>query len=282
MMATDSTTDSITVSREFWWKRRAAGLALLWLMLGCVGAWAQQAGTAAMADPGDAKGRELLQAMVTALGGEAWLNVKDSVTQGRSASFYLGAPTEQIVQFWQMHRASGEDRIEFTKKRDIIQIFAAGKGVEITYKGRQYLPEKDVEDVLRRRAHSVEAVARVWMKDPTATVFYMGTDTVGRRQADKIRIITTGNDNVTLELDTQSHLPLRRVFRWRNATYKDFDEDSEEYDGYQTVQGVQTPFNISRYHNGELVQQRYIQDVHYNVGLADALFDAATTRLPRR
>ncbi len=258
------------------------GLVLISLIMGCAGARAQQSAAPSGIDPGDPKGRELLQAMVTALGGDAWLNLKDSVTQGRSAAFYLGAPTEQIIPFWQMHRTSGEDRIEFTKKRDIIQIFAAGQGVEVTYKGRQYLPKKDVDDVLRRRAHSVETVARVWMKDPAATVFYMGTDTVGRRLADKIRIITATNDNVTLELDTQSHLPLRRVFRWRNTTYKDFDEDTEEYDGYQPVQGFQTPFNITRYHNGELVQQRYILDVKYNVGLPDALFDAATVPLPKK
>jgi len=276
------------MSREFWRKRPAVWLALLGMVLICAGAWAQQTaaadtGAAAkIADPGDAKGRELLQDMVTALGGEAWLNLKDSVTHGRTAGFYLGAPTEQIVQFWQMHRTSGEDRIEFTKKHDIIHIFAAGKGVEITYKGRQYLPQKDVDDVLRRQAHSVETVARVWMKDPAATVFYMGTDTVGRRLADKVRIITATDDNVTLELDTQSHLPLRRVFRWRNETYKDFDEDTEEYDVYQTVQGFPTPFNISRYHNGELTQQRYILDVKYNVGLPDALFDAAGTPLPKK
>jgi len=261
------------MSREILRKWLLPGVLLGFLLPGA--ARAQQA-----SGPGDAKGRELLQQMVTALGGDAWLHAKDSVTHGRSAGFYLGAPTEQIVPFWLMHSAAG-DRVEFTKKRDIIQIFAGGQGVEITYKGRQYLPQPDVDEALRRRAHSIEEVARVWMNDSTATVFYMGTDMVGRRQADKIRIITAKNDNVTLELDTESHLPLRRVFRWRNATYKDFDEDSEEYDGYQLIQGIQTPFNITRYHNGELVQQRYIENVHYNTGLPASLFDAATVPLPK-
>jgi hypothetical protein len=279
MMATDSTVHPSKMSREFWRRFPAVWLAILGLMLTCAGVRAQQAAAPAQ---DDAKGRELLQAMVTALGGDAWLNLKDSVIHGRTAAFYLGAPTEQIVPYWQMHRASGEERMEYTKKRDIIQIIAGGKGVEITYKGRQYLPQDNVDDVLRRRAHSVEAVARVWMKDPTATVFYMGTDTVGRRQADKIRIVTAQNDNVTLELDKENHLPLRRIFRWRNTTYKDFDEDEEEYDGYQPVQGIQTPFNITRYHNGELTQQRYIVDVRYNVGLPDAMFDAATVPLPKK
>ena len=276
MMAPDTKSRQTTLSREFF--RRYLPFFAVLTCLFLTSARAQQAPTT---DPGDPKGRLLLQQMVTALGGNAWLDIKDSVTQGRIASFYLGSPTEQITDFWQLHRAPNEDRLELTKKRDIIDIFTPTQGVEITYKGRQYLPQTAVDNVLRRRAHSVEAVARVWMKDPAATIFYMGTDIVGRRQADKVRIVNAQNDNVTLELDTETHLPLRRTFRWRNSTYKDFDEDSEEYDAYQPVQGFPTPFTVTRYHNGEMVEQRYILSVEYNVGLPADLFMPATVPVPK-
>jgi hypothetical protein len=218
--------------------------------------------------------------MVTTLGGSEWLALQDTVTQGRTAGFFQGRPTEALTDFQQLHHAPDEDRIELTKKRDVINIFTAKEGVEITFKGRQYLPKDLVDTVLRRRAHSVEAIAHVWMKDPSATVFYMGTELVGRRQADIIRIVNAQNDNVTLDLDTETHLPLRRTFRWRNTTYKDFDEDSEEYDAYQTVQGFPTPFTITRYHNGEMVEQRYIISVDYNVDLDPTLFDPTAVPIP--
>jgi len=276
MMAPDTKSRQTTLSRELF--RRYLPFFALLACLFLPSAHAQQPPSP---DPGDPKGRLLLQQMVTALGGDAWLNIKDSATQGRIASFYLGSPTEQITDFWQLHRAPNEDRLELTKKRDIIDIFTPTQGVEITYKGRQYLPQTAVDNVLRRRAHSVEAVARVWMKDPAATIFYMGTDIVGRRQADKVRIVNAQNDNVTLELDTETHLPLRRTFRWRNSTYKDFDEDSEEYDAYQPVQGFPTPFTVTRYHNDEMVEQRYILSVQYNVGLPADLFQPATVPIPK-
>jgi hypothetical protein len=257
-------------------------LLLLGLLLTGAAA-AQQAATPLPTAPADdAKARLLLQQMVAALGGDAWLDIQDSVTHGKVAAFYLGNPTEQITPFWQLHRAPDDDRIELTKKRDVIEIFTPAQGVEITYKGRQYLPQDQVDDRLRRRAHSVEAVARVWMKDPAATYFYMGTELVGRRQADKVRIVNAANDNVTLDLDTESHLPLSRTFRWRNSTYKDFDDDREEYDGYQPVQGFQTAFNITRYRNGDLAEQRYIISVQYNTGLPASIFQPADVPLPRR
>ncbi len=89
--------------------------------------------------------------MVAALGGSEWLAIQDSVTQGRTASFFQGRPTEQLTDFQQLHRAPDEDRIELTKKGDIIEIFTPKTGVEITYKGRQYLPQANVDDMLRRR-----------------------------------------------------------------------------------------------------------------------------------
>jgi hypothetical protein len=254
--------------------------ALLCLILGYVQVAVGQAPAANPADPGDAKGRLLLQQMVTALGGTEWLAIQDSVTQGRTAAFFHGNPTGAVTDFWLMHRTPDGDRFELTKKRDIIEIFTPKVGVEITFKGRQYLPQTDVDNVLRRRAHSLEAIAHVWMKDPTATVFSMGTELVGRRQADIVRIVTAQNDNVTLDLDTETHLPLRRSFRWRNATYKDFDEDSEEYDAYKPVQGFATPFTITRYHNGEMVEQRFIVNVDYNVGLDPNLFEPSTVPIP--
>jgi hypothetical protein len=280
MMAIDTKTRQGGVSRKFSGGRMSVFVVLASLILAFAHASAQQATTTAP-DPGDPRGRVLLQQMVTALGGNAWLDIKDSVTEGRTAAFYLGAPTEQIMPFVQLHRAPDEDRIELTKKRDVLEIFTPTEGVEITYKGRQYLAKEQVESMLRRRKHSVEAVARVWMKDPSATIFYMGTSIVGRRQADRVRIVNAQNDNVTLELDTETHLPLRRTFRWRNATYKDFDEDSEEYDAYQPVQGFQTAFNVTRYHNDDMVEQRYIVSVQYNVGLPDSLFEPAAVPIPK-
>jgi hypothetical protein len=285
MMALDIKTRRTPVSREFLRGFLPAFAAFLCLMLASVHAAAQQtlasSPATAAPDPGDPKARLLLQQMVAALGGSEWLAIQDSVTQGRTASFFHGNPNGQITPYWALHRAPDEDRIELTSKRDVIDIFTPKVGVEITFKGRQYLPQADMDSVLRRRAHSIEAVAHVWMKDPSATVFYMGTELVGRRQADIVRIVNAQNDNVTLDLDTETHLPLRRSFRWRNATYKDFDEESEEYDAYQTIQGFPTPLTVSRYQNGDLVNQHFILTVDYNVGLPADLFDPAAVPIPQ-
>jgi hypothetical protein len=91
--------------------------------------------------------------------------------------------------------------------------------------------------------------------------------------ADKVTVLSANNDAVTLELDANTHLPLRRTFQWRNQQFKDFDEDAEDYSDYHTVQGLPTAMTITRYKNGDMVNQRFITKATYNEPLEPSMFD---------
>ena len=114
---------------------------------------------------------------------------------------------------------------------------------------------------------------RNWMKAPGVMILSEGSTMVERRVADKVTVLSANNDAVTIELDATSHLPLRRTFKWRNETFKDFDEEAETYDDYHTVQGLPTPYNITRYRNGDMVNQRFITKVAYDQALSPDLFN---------
>jgi hypothetical protein len=226
----------------------------------------------------DKRGRQLLQQMVEALGGEAWLHRTTMMREGHTASFFRGAPTLNVVDFWDYTRFADAaqpeaERIEFTKKHDVVQIWTPSNGYEITYKGNKPLPEEQVQDYLRRRSHSVEAIIQSWLKQPDIVVLYEGTTMVERRMAEKVTLLGADNDAVTLELDANTHLPLRRSFRARNTTFKDYDEDEEQYEDYHLIQGIQTPLSVSRYHNGDLANQRFFTKVEYDVPVTAEMFD---------
>jgi len=157
----------------------------------------------------------------------------------------------------------------------VVQIWTAGNGYEITYKGQTPLPKEQVEDYYRRRAHSIEEVVHTWLKAPGVMVVAEGTVMVERRLADRVTVLAATNDAVTLDLDATTHLPLRRTFRWRNPQFNDYDEESETYDDYHTIQGLPTPLTITRYHNGEMSNQRFLTKVVYNLPLDPSLFDPA-------
>ena len=225
------------------------------------------------------RGKQLLDEMVAALGGQAWLGRQIVFSQGRSAAFFRGQPTMAITEFvdWrQLPDAAhplGAERIEFLtdkgmikpgKKRDVAQVWTADQGYEITYKGKTTLPKEQVDDFLRRRAHSIEEVVRTWIKAPGVMIVSEGTTMVVRRQADRITVLSANNDAVTIDLDVNTHLPLARTFEWRNAQFQDHDEDREDYDDYHVIDGLPTPLTLTRYRNGDMSSQRFLTKVDYH------------------
>ncbi|WP_142988153.1 hypothetical protein [Granulicella rosea] len=238
----------------------------------------------------EARGRRLLDEMVAALGGPAWLNRGTIYREGSTAAFFRGQPTGNVTRYVENTRlASATQPTDLTRiafktyrgmvapgqKKDIFHLWTADNGYEYTYKGRTELPRPQVEDYLRRRRHSIEEVIRTWIHAPGVMIVSEGTTTQDRRIVDKVTILSANNDAVTIEIDQFTHLPLERSFEWRNEQFKDHDIDEEAYSDYHVYQGVQTPMNITRYRNGDMVDQEYFSKVKYGEPMAPELFDPA-------
>ncbi len=233
--------------------------------------------------PGENRGAKLLDQMVVALGGDAWLHRTDWVEYGKGGTFYKGSANPYVTEFERYYRAQpfGERVIVLSKmgmfipttKRDIAEVWTADNGYEVTFRGKKELPKVDVADYQLRRHHSLETVVNDWLKQPGVLVTYDGTSMVGRRLADKITILTASNDAVDLELDESTHLPLSRTFQSRNPTYRDFDTYVDQFDDYHVFQGIMTPLTTTRLKNGDMVSQRYLTKVTYNTNLPADLFD---------
>src|SRR5207302_2990730 len=94
------------------------------------------------------KAKALLDQAIQALGGQAYLNVRDLQLTGRTYSFHHGRPTSNGIQFWRFIQYPDKDRIELTKERDVAQVYNGDKGYEITFKGARTIAEKDLTDYL--------------------------------------------------------------------------------------------------------------------------------------
>ena len=223
--------------------------------------------------------RAVLDAMVQALGGDAWLNMKNQERQGQVAAFFHGKPSGGTTEYFEFHQWPDHDRIEYTKHRDVVQFYQGRTGEEVTFKGKAPLPQEQVDDWVRRRDHSIETAIKVWLKDPQTILLYEGQKMAERHLADQVTLISSSNEAVTIQTDTQTHLPLRRSFEWRDPLYKDKNLDAEEYDDYHVMEGFPTPFTITRFKNDDQIRQYFIVHVKYNQDLPPDLWDVdAITR----
>ena len=229
------------------------------------------------------KARKALDAMVVALGGDAWLNIKSQERQGHVAGFYNGAPDPGTIKVWDIHSWPDKDRLEFTAHRDVLQFYLGREGWEVTYRGKKALPKDQVDDFLRRRDHSIETAIKVWLKDPKTILVYEGQHLAERHLAEQVTLISAQNEAITILMDVQTHLPLRRTFQWRDPVYKDKNLDAEEYDDYHVVDGFPTPLTITRFKNDDMTRQLFLDKVTYNRDLPADFWsvDAAEHRIKK-
>ncbi|MGA3263778.1 MAG: hypothetical protein ABSC47_07005 [Terracidiphilus sp.] len=249
-------------------------------------AWPLSTQTQATDDAGmkNAKqARTALDAMVQALGGQAWLTMKNQMRQGQLAAFFHGKPSGGTTEYWEYHAWPDQDRIEFTKHRDVVQFYLGREGWEVTYRGKKALPQEQVDDWLRRRDHSIETAVKSWLNDPRTILVYEGQRLAERHLADQVTLISAENEAITIQIDAQTHLPLRRTFQWRDPVYKDKNTDAEEYDDYHTVDGFPTPFTITRFKNDDMTREYFLVHVAYNQPLAAEFWsvDAAEQRIKK-
>jgi hypothetical protein len=264
--------------RGFW--RNSLPVALI-LLSAPPATWPQSAADAGQTNTCQA--RAALNAMVKALGGQAWLEVKNRMRQGHVAAFFHGNPSGGTTEFWEYHAWPDRDRIDFTKHRDVVQFYLGRTGTEVTYKGSAALPQEQVDDFLRRRGHSIETVLKLWLNDPRTLFLYEGQRLAERHLADQVTLISAQNESVTILIDAETHLPLRCSFEWRDPVYKDENTDAEEYDDYHTIDGLPTPLIITCFKNGEVAREYFLDQVVHNQDLPPDFWsvEAAVRRIKK-
>jgi hypothetical protein len=223
------------------------------------------------------KAYDLLNQTIRALGGDAYLNVQNMQSEGRTYGFSHGQPSGMGTVFWRFWEWPDKERLELTKQRDVIELFTGEMGYEITYKGTAPQDPKELDDYFRRRNHSLEWVLRKWLPAPKTMILYAGTAMVERNLADQVTVLSGDNDSVTISIDSRNRLPVKISYSWRDPADREFDDESVVYSNYKPVQGVQTPYATVRNRNGEMANQRFLTAITYNATLAPTLFEPKST-----
>jgi hypothetical protein len=226
--------------------------------------------------------RVLLDKAIQALGGQAFLTMRSVEQEGRSYSLFHGRSTSNGVVFWRFVEYPDKERIEVTKERDVAYVYNGNKGYEITFKGPHAMEKKDLDDYLRHRRLSLETVLRTWVDDPGVALFYDGNALAGNLPAQQVTLINAKDEAVSLYFDPDTHLPIKKSYKWRDPVDRDLNVEEEIYDNYRPVQGVMTPYNFTRYYNGDMQTERFVNSIHFNSELDETMFDPNSSYNPNK
>ena len=219
------------------------------------------------------RAKQIINQGIEALGGQTYLTIRDRELQGRTYGFHSGRPTDSGLVFWGFFQFPDKERLELTKERDIAELFIGDKGYEITYKGPHPIEKKDLDDYQRRRRFSLDTVLRTWVNDPKVVMLFEGNAIAAQHPTLRVTLINSQNEAVTLYFDTDTHLPVKKSFEWRDPVDRQKNLEEEIYENYRSAAGIMAAYNVTRYFNGDMANQRFLNSVIINQGLDPAMFD---------
>lgn len=225
-----------------------------------------------MPEQSAARAKQLLAQTVEAMGGPAYLNVHDLTCTGRLGQFGHAGDLNGFETFIDYTIPPTMDRTENLPKRNIIQVLNGDKGWNLDRGGVAEAPATDVarfqsdikidiDNILRHRIHEKDMVFR-----------YGGSDVVDLKEADWVEMVDSDNRTIRIAISKATHLPIEKAVELRDPTTQTRTSELEIYSNYHPVEGVTTPFQITRSRNGIKLYQVFFDKCQYNTGVSESLF----------
>jgi hypothetical protein len=225
-----------------------------------------------MPEQSEAKARELVNQAVQALGGSAYSNVKDVTCTGRLSSFDHSGEVTGFGKFIDYSEPPDKERQENLPKRNIISVFNGDKGWDLDRGGVSNAPQSDIADFEEDTKKDLDNVLRHRVHEKGIELRYAGPDVVDLKQAQWVELVDQDDRTIRIAFADDTHLPIRKTVDTRNPRTRFKTAEIEYYSNYHPIDGVMTPFQITRERNGIKVYQVFFESCQYNTNVSPDLF----------
>ena len=229
-----------------------------------------------MPEQSAAKAKDLLQQAIVALGGPAYLGVRDADCTGRFALFGHAGELTGYTGFHEFWKLPDKNRTEYSKKGNVVDVYNGNQGWTLDKGGVQEASATAVEDFQEGQKKDMDNLLRFRLKEDGMNFRYGGADIVDLKQVDWVEVVDRDRRTFRLALDRSTHLPVRAMVTTRNPTAGERTEEVSYFSNYHPIAGVQTPFQIERDREGRKIYQVFYTGCQYNTGLTDDLFTRAS------
>jgi hypothetical protein len=244
-----------------------------------------------------AKAKAVLQQVIAALGGRAYLDVRDSDCEGRIAQFESSGGLAGSAPFHDQWLLPDKNRVEYISKGMntilgtligldggpfimhggvLVTVYAGDQGWMLDQAGVSDQPEDLGKNFAEQVKSGMNNMLRSRMNEDGVELRYAGTDLVDLKEVEWIEFSDRDHRALRLGVEKFTHLPLLWVVTRRDPETREQTEIVTSYAQFLPVDGVKTPLNISRAQNGRQVSQTYLKSCKYNTNLSQQLFTRAS------
>jgi outer membrane lipoprotein-sorting protein len=221
---------------------------------------------------GAAKARSILNQAIEALGGQAYLQLRDVDCTARLAGFERSGAIGGQGDVHVLRKLPDKNRTEYDKRGNIVTVYTSNKGWTLDRGGVEELPASEIATYREQLQSDTNFILRYRLNEPGLILRYGGTEVVNLKQVDWVEVGDKEGRDVRIAVDRSSHLPVQMVVQSRDKE-GERTQTTTIYSNYGPVDGVQTPFQVSRFRNGQQISQVFYKSCKYNTNLDDDLFD---------
>jgi len=225
-----------------------------------------------MPEQSAAKAMEIVNQAIEALGGSAYLNVRDSTCTGRIGQFDHAGELNGFGTFIDYEMPPLKERQENLPKRNIIEVYNGDKGWDLDRGGVSEMPRVDLADFQENTKKDIDNILRHRVHEPGMTLRYGGPDIVDLKQVDWVEMVDSDNRTIRIAFAIATHLPIRKTVDTRDARTQMKTQEVEYFSNYHPQDNVQTAFQLTRERNGIKIFQAFFDKCDYNTNLSDDLF----------
>jgi hypothetical protein len=219
-----------------------------------------------------AKAKEILQQAIQALGGSAYLSLRDATCEARIGQFGHAGELNGFEKFVDYTIPPFKDRTENLPKRNIITVMNGDKGWTLDRGGVSEATGTDVARFEEDTKKDLDYILRSRIKEPNMIFRYAGPDIVDLRQVDWVELVDSDNRTIRIAISQSTHLPVRKIVDTRDANTRMKTDEVEYYSNYRPINGIETPFQITRERNHIKIYQVFFDKCEYNTNISDSLF----------
>lgn len=243
-----------------------------------------------------AKGKQILNDLIAALGAAGYTEVRESECSGRRVLFGHSEDVIGDIEFAEFRRYPDKIRTEYVGKGRfnllpyligidgldlahggiIVTLYNANHGWSFDRGGVNELPAASISDFQESVKRNIDNLLRLRLNEPGISIRFGGNDTVDLKQVDWVEINDSEGRRFRLAVDRATHFLIRSIVYTKDEENQQINEDVSIYSKYQLKDSVWTPLQISREHNGRRSVQIFYDNCHYNPGFADNIFDKST------
>lgn len=233
-------------------------------------------GTATLlAQEGNEKAKQVLRAAIDALGGEKYLDMRVTASNGRYYRFKNDRKAYTQYWDWTMYRPV-KWRFQMGEgKRQLVQVYNLELGKGWTLEGKstiEEVPQEAVESFEKGARQDLDVLIRFRAEEEGMNLYYYGPDDIaGQGLFEAVEFLDATNDSILVFFNRDSHLPVKVETHFTDDAGVRHKQEVE-YSNWHVIDGVNLPLRHDVFIDESVSTQRFVESIQVNPTVPEAIF----------